>query len=159
MKHLFMAVVALFFASNTTFATNFTLAIANVDTAYAHYLIGVAVVDTDQAHLTGLGARPTPPVQATTGTDWSTYVASAATYDSSYTAVNDSLFEHTGAARTLELSLMATLGYGSVLQNPCVNQWVKVQGASFSTAWIGYSSTSSYISIVGTLPTKAFPNH
>jgi hypothetical protein len=138
-------------------ASVFQLNIATVDTAYAKYVLATNVVDTDIVHITALGSEPTPPVFDSTGSAWDTYVTALNTYDSSLAALNDSLFVHKGTQRTKELAVLTTLGYGTQYTNICVNQWVKVQG-TFTTAWIGFSSGSTYLSVTFLKPKNPFPD-
>ena len=146
-------------ASITAHATTFNLNVATVDTAYAHYVTALAVVDSDQAHIAALGTAPTPPTNAVSNNDWNGYVTSLNTYNSSLITYQDSLVIHQGTLRTNELAVLTALGYNTGYTNICVNQWVKVQGSSFTTAWIGFSSLATYLTVVFVQPTKPYPNY
>lgn len=138
-------------------ATVFTLVVATVDTAYAHYLLAVAAVDSDQVHITALGAKPVAPTAAVANTDWNNYVTSLNTYISSMATLQATLATDIIAQRTAELAVLTALGYNTGDTNICSDQWVKVQGGSFTTAWIGFSSQSTYLKVTLSNPTQAFP--
>ncbi len=146
-------------ASLSSKATNFTLVIATVDTAYKAFSLSVAVVDSDLVYITRLGSRPTNPTYDTTAAQWNAFVSSVSTYDSSLLALQDSLVIHQTTKRTNELVVLADLGYGSALSNPPSNQWVKVQG-SFTTAWIGWAPVyNPSLKVIFVAPTQLFPNY
>jgi len=140
-------------------ATVFQLNVATVDTAYAHYVNALVVVDSDNAHISELGARPAQPTTAVASSDWNTYVTSLNTYNSSLLTYQDSLNVHTASLRTAELAVLAALGLNTGYTNICCGIWVEVQGNSFTTAWIGFYCNSTSLTIHYSSPSNPFPNY
>lgn len=140
-------------------ATNFTLSIAAVDSAFVTFKASSVVVDTDLARINRLGARPTNPTYDTTAAQWNAYVASVSAYDSTLSSLQSLLATHTATKRTDELAVLATIGYGSSLSNTPVNQCIKVQwGGGTYSAWIGYPPVNNpSLVVIYTAPTRPFP--
>ncbi len=156
-KYLFL--FALILSATFSKATNFTLVIATTDTAYAHWYNSTAAVTADTAAITALGLRPVAPIFDSTGSNHSTWATAAASWDVSFTALQDSLAIHIATNRTNELLLLTTIGYQTAFTNTPVNQWIQVSGNSFPTVWIGYYINTSAIIVLTTKPTRAFPYH
>lgn len=158
MKKLILALIlsASFFNVK---ATNFSLVIATTDSSYAHWKLSTTAVATDNAAIVSLGVRPTPPAYDSTNGNHSTWATSAATWDSSSNSLQTILAADIVTNRTNELTLLASIGYGSAFANTPVNQWIMVQGNNFTTVWIGYEINTNYIVVLTTRPTQAFPRH
>lgn len=161
MKKVFIIVLLLILCLTTKATPIYSLVIATVDTSYAHYNLYLTVVDSDVAHITELGSIPQPPVTASTNAAYNNYNTVLNIYDSSLIALNDTLSVHSKILRTLEIAVLATLGYSAggapmTPLNSACDQWIQVQGNSFTTAWIGVSSYSTYLTVVYTLPTISF---
>ena len=142
----------------------FTLAIASVKTAYDTYKTATASVTAAEAAITSAGARPTYPAVVLADADWNDITTSQNTWDATNTTLQATLTSAKAAQRVAELAVMTAMGYGSastVTSGITQNEWVKVVGAGGGvltyTNYIGYSSTSTYLTIHPTLPTQAFP--
>lgn len=138
-------------------ATNFTLVIATVDTAYAHWYLSTVSVATYNASIVSLGVRPVPPVYDSTNANWSTYTAAASAWDSSSNSLQTLLAAAIATNRANELLLLTSIGYKTAYTNTPVNQWIMVQGNNFTTVWIGYALNSDYIVVTTVRPISAFP--
>ncbi len=151
-----LILAALFICSIQAKATNFTFAIATLDSAYSLYSAYVIINDTDAAHIAQLGARPTNPIYDTTDAQWTAYVSSVYIYDSSHIALEDSFTVHYNIKRNYEVTVLTDIGCYTTLLNPPCNQWIKVQGGSFTTAWIGYYKGVATLKVVFVKPTTPF---
>jgi hypothetical protein len=157
MKNIIL-ISALILSAFNSKATNFSLVIATTDSAYRDWYVAKNARDTVIAHITSLGARPVAPIYDSTNTNHSTFATAATTWDSSWNSLQTILTADIVTARTAELALLATIGYGTPYTNTPVNQWIMVQGGSFPTAWIGYLINTNYIVVTTVRPTRAFTN-
>ncbi len=142
----------------------FTLAIATVKTAYDTYKTATAAVATAQAAITSAGARPVYPAVVLLDADWNDITTAQNSWDTADATLQATLRTAKASQRTAELAVMTAMGYGSaanVTSGITANEWVKVVGAGAGvltyTNYIAYSTTSSYLTILTTLPTQAFP--
>jgi hypothetical protein len=142
----------------------FTLAIATTKTAYDTYKTAAAATAAARQAIVDAGARPTYPVDVLADADWNSVTTAQNTWDATNTTLTATLAAAEAAQRTAELAVMTTMGYGSastVTSGIVANQWVRVVGAGGGvltyTNYIGWGSTSSYLQILTTAPTQAYP--
>lgn len=139
----------------------FVLAIATVKTAYDTFLTARAATAAKQAEIVALGARPTPPVDVAVNADWNNYNVAVDGYDQGLITLNGQLSILKGTQRTAELAVITALGYNGAGTYPCLDQWVTVVGAGAGiltyTNYIGASVKSTYLTILTSAPTQAYP--
>ena len=144
--------------------SDFVLAIATVKSAFDTFRTAQAATNTTLASIQAL-VLPTRPNVVAANSDWNNYVTALNTYSSSLSTLHATLVTQEATQRTAELAVIAAMGYGSgdTPDSVCLDQWLNVMGSGGGvltyTLWIGASVNSTYLTILTSMPTQAYPNY
>lgn len=145
----------------------FTLAVADVKTAYDAYLTANAVVTAAAAAITGAGAMPVAPVDIVSNSDWNDYVTALDAWLAANVTLQATYAAALSTKRVTELAIYTAMGYGSNDENQSIvlNQWIKVVGAgggilTYTHYIAGGTFTGNRINLIvkTVLPTQAYPS-
>lgn len=141
--------------SLVSYEQTFTLNIATVDTAYVKYSNTLKSLDTFVVHQQTLGSAPAPSTYYSTTSGYNTYVTSLHVFDSSLTALQDSIVIYTDTLAVKTTSILNALGLGYTFGEAC-NQWIEVQCPEYPSAWLGYGCNNLQLIISYSQPTYIF---
>lgn len=142
---------------------DFVLSIATVKTAFDTFRTAQAASNTAKAAIVSLGAAPSRPVDVAADTDWNSYVTSLNTYNSTLAGLVTTANTTANTQRTAELAVIAAMGYGTgdTPDSICLDQWLHVVGSGGGvltySLYIGASINSTYLTILSSAPTQAYP--
>jgi hypothetical protein len=141
---------------------DFILSVPAVKSAYDTFVTAQAATVAAQAAVDAIVA-PVRPVDVVNSSDWNTYVANYDAYVSSLAAAKATLVTDTNTQRTAELAVIAAMGYntGDTPYSICLDQWIHVVGSGSGpleySVYIGASVNSTYLTVISSTPTQAYP--